>query len=56
MTKQEYEYIQDRLKTKPIDNPYRIIGGNAKKEAYKEGVLACKSILSEIFHQNKKFI
>lgn len=52
MTKQEYEYIQDRFTKKLYDSIYRNSVGYNKEEAYREGVLACKSVLSEIFHQN----
>lgn len=53
MTKQEYEYIQDRFTKKLYDNIYRNSACYNKDEAYREGVLACKSILSEIFNRNK---
>jgi len=53
MTKQEYDYIQDRFTKKLYDNIYRNSVGYNKEETYREGVLACKSVLSEIFHQNK---
>ena len=54
MTKQEYEYIQDRFTKKLYDNIYRNSAClNKEKAYYREGILACKIILSEIFNRNK---
>ena len=47
MTKKEYETLQDRFSKKLDRHPYT---GN-KGQAYKEGVLACKSILKEVFER-----
>lgn len=56
MTKEEYDYIQFRLTEKlPENRPWQDFMGRSKqKEGYKEAVLACKSIISEIYHHNRK--
>ena len=49
MTRQEYEYLQERLSKKlhagyPDFSPKR-------EEGYKEGILAAKSILKSVYHE-----
>lgn len=50
MTKQEYEYLQIRLSKLLSKSDYY---GN-KKQVYEEGLLAAKSVLSEVFHRQEK--
>ena len=50
MTKQEYEYLQIRLSKLISKCDYY---GN-KKQVYEEGLLAAKSMLSEVFHRQEK--
>lgn len=51
MTELEYHFLQDRFSAKLKNN--RTYTGN-KKAAYDDGVLACKSILKEIFERQQK--
>lgn len=50
MTRQEYEYLQERLSKLISKCDYY---GN-KKQVYEEGLLAAKSMLSEVFHKQEK--
>ena len=47
MTLYEYQILQDRLSAKLIKGR-----STNKEEAYNNGVLACKSILKEIYEQS----
>lgn len=46
MTETEYQILQERLSNKMTNNPYRKSSCNRYETAYKEGILAAKSILS----------
>lgn len=49
MNKNEYEYLQNRFSAKMKNHR----GYSTNKEtAYNEGILACKSILKEIFERD----
>lgn len=50
MTKQEYEVLQKRF-TEKLKNPHGSYPSN-KEAAYNEAILACKSILKEVFERN----
>lgn len=52
MNEKEYKYIQDRLLKKICDIPYYEYIGSERNRGYKQGILAAKSILSEIYHGN----
>ena len=49
MTFSEYSYLQNRL-SKKLKKPPR----TNKESAYNDGVLACKSILKEIFERDTR--
>lgn len=51
MTEFEYRILQDRFSAKLTNN--KTYTGN-KKVAYDDGILACKSILKEIFERQRK--
>ena len=51
MTQNEYNILQERFSAK-LRNRYTY--SSNRNEAYKDGVLACKSILKEIFEQSCK--
>lgn len=48
MDKSEYDYLQDRFSRKLIKR-----FPTNKQEKYNEGILACKSILKEVFEGQK---
>ena len=50
MTKQEYEVLQERFTRKL--KKYRGSYPSNKEAAYNEAILACKSILKEVFEQS----
>ena len=47
MTELEYKELQRRFTKKIIRNP------NNKQDAYNKGILACKSVLKEIYEKEK---
>ena len=47
MTELEYKQLQRRFIKKIIRNP------NNKQDAYNKGILACKSILKEVYEEQK---
>ncbi|MCI8585535.1 MAG: hypothetical protein HFI92_06490 [Lachnospiraceae bacterium] len=47
MNREKYEYIQSRFSAKLKGYPYP----NNKESAYNDGILACKSILKEVFER-----
>ena len=52
MSEQEYRYIQDRLRNILRPRPWQ--GGSYRTdEIYNEGVLACKSVLHEIYERER---
>lgn len=55
MTQEEYDLLQKQLSYKLEHDPYSHSGCFKHASAYKEGILAAKSILSTFFEtQNKK--
>lgn len=53
MSEQEYRYMQDRFRR--LLRPRPGYGGSYRTdEIYNEGVLACKSVLHEIFERERK--
>lgn len=50
MTASEYEYLQERFRQKLTNNSFT---GN-KREAYKAGIRAAMSILSDEYHREVK--
>lgn len=51
MTRSEYEHLQERL-TKLLHKPTEYSGN--RREAYKEGILAAKSMLHDEFNKYMK--
>lgn len=51
MTRQEYEYLQERFSKLLAKKPY---GRANEKEVYRSGVLAAKSVLKEVFHRQEE--
>lgn len=51
MTKMEYDHLQERL-TKLLHKPTEYSGN--RREAYKDGILAAKSMLHDEFENNMK--
>ena len=51
MDRREYEYLQERFSKLLAKEPYN--GGN-KIEAYRCGILACKSALKDVFYHNQE--
>lgn len=51
MTRVEYEHLQERL-TKLLHKPTEYSGN--RREAYKDGILAAKSMLHDEFNQYMK--
>lgn len=47
MTKQEYEYLQERLSKKIISHPTN------KEDEYNRGILTAKSILKKVFERSQ---
>lgn len=53
MTEKEYRELQDRL-TKKLQERSRFGYTGNKRQAYEDGILACKSILSDFYHNDPK--
>ena len=49
MTRQEYEYLQERFSKLLAKKPY---GRANEKEAYRSGVLAAKSVLKDVYEHS----
>jgi hypothetical protein len=53
MTRQEYEYLQERFSKLLAKKPY---GRANEKEAYRSGVLAAKSVLKDVYEHSDSAI
>jgi hypothetical protein len=53
MTEKEYRELQDRL-TKKLEERSRFGYTGNKRKVYEDGILACKSILSDFYHNDPK--
>lgn len=51
MDRREYEYLQERFSKLMAKKPY---GKANEKEAYKNGILAAKSVLKEVFYRQQE--
>ena len=51
MDRREYEYLQERFSKLIAKKPY---GKANEKEAYKNGILAAKSVLKEVFYRQQE--
>jgi hypothetical protein len=54
MRKDEYDRLQELMSNHLHDTPYSHNGGSNKAAIYKEGVLACKSILKNAYEKQQK--